>query len=113
MVANRISGEDAKQSFELFSRHEPPFLAEIGGEIRPALFEDRPRANIQETFNKFYNCVVQYDLVDQWTVKDGPFDFDYSWLAPRHPAPAVKTWADRHFRQIWGVSVDDFRILNA
>ena len=109
MVETPTSGVDLQRSMELFGRHQPLFTADLDGEIRPSLFKDRDEAKIYLTFNDFYGWNVLYDLVRQWTVTDGPFNYDYTWLTPKHPADVTKPWVDARFKNVFDVSLDDFK----
>jgi hypothetical protein len=102
---------DFDESLSLFSKHQPLFISEIGGEIRPALFKDKRPEDIYQTFNDFYSWIVQYDFVDQWTVEDGEFDFDFSLLSPQYSPEVTKPWAEKQFKQIWNHSMNDFVLL--
>ncbi len=109
MVETTASRVDLQRSMELFGRHQPLFTADLDGEIRPSLFKDRDEAKIYQTFNDFYGWNVLYDLVRQWTVTDGPFNFDYTWLTPKYSADATKPWVDARFKNVFNVSLDDFK----
>jgi hypothetical protein len=95
-----------------FGRHQPLFTADLDGEIRPSLFKDRDEAKIYQTFNDFYGWNVLYDLVRQWTVTDGPFNYDYTWLTPKYSADVIKPWVDTRFKNVFNVSLDDFNHSN-
>jgi len=99
---------DSGESGELFGRHQPPFMATLNGEIRPTLFEGRSIERTQQVGDEFYNWLVQYDLVDQWIVRDGPFDLDFRALNPAYTPDGIKPTVDRTFKESWGVSLDDF-----
>jgi hypothetical protein len=97
------------ESLEIFNRHQPPFVAHPNGEIRPALFEGISEANIYETFNAFYYGILQYHLVNQWIVGDGPHDLDFTWMHPLYTPAFTKPWADKAFQNLFGISLDDFK----
>jgi hypothetical protein len=99
---------DIDESARLFKKHEPLFVADIDGEVRPSLRPGRDPANIQQTFNDFYGWGVTYDMIKQWTVNDGPFAYDYSWLAPTQTDKDIKHWAGRHFEIVFGIAPDAF-----
>jgi len=109
MVETPASGVDLQRSMELFGRHQPLFTADLDGEIRPSLFKDRDEAKIYQTFNDFYGWNVLYDLVRQWTVTDGPFNYDYTWLTPRYSAAVIKPWVNTRFKDVFNFSLDDFK----
>lgn len=93
---------------KLFDRHQPLFMADLGGEIRPSLFTGRTEMKVHQTFNDFYSWNVVYDMVRQWTVVDGPFKYDFSWLTERYSMDQMKTWVDARFKQVFGVAPNEF-----
>ena len=101
---------DLKESLEIFNKHQPPFITHPNGEIRPALFQGVSEANIYKTFNDFYHWVLEYHLINQWIAKDGPFDLDFTWMHPLYTPSFTKPFADKAFKERFGVSLDDFSI---
>jgi hypothetical protein len=99
-----------QESLEMFNRHQPPFVAHPNGEIRPALVQGVSEQNLYETFNNFYHWVLQYDLISQWIVGDGPYDLDFTWMHPLYTSAFTKPWADKAFKEHFGVSLDDFKV---
>ena len=66
---------------------------------------------VQETFNLFYTWIVNYDLVSQWTVEDGPFRYPYRWLSTAEGPQEMKEWAASGFARVFGEHPDTFEIL--
>jgi hypothetical protein len=95
----------------LWRRHSAPFFAELGGEVQPTLVKGLIKEQVQESFNGFYSGIVQYDLLDQWTMTDGAFTFDYKWLAPQHPQEDMTAWCSEGFKMNFGVAPQDFELL--
>ena len=100
------------ESLEIFHMHQPPFLAHPSGEIRPALFQGVSEAALYETFNSFYRWVLVYDLINQWTVRDGPYDLDFTWMHPLYTPTVTKPFAERSFVDHFGISLDSFHLVS-
>jgi len=98
-----------RESKTLFHRHEPMFFASIDGEVRPTLRPGKDESNIYDTFNSFYAWGATYDMVKQWTVNDGPFKYDYAWLNPANSRVDVRRWAERQFKNAFGVDAAAFQ----
>jgi len=100
---------DLVDSSALFHRHEPLFFASIDGEVRPLLRPGKAEADIHETFNDFFGWWATYDLVRQWTINDGQFEYHYRWLTPTVTDVEARAWADRHFMSAFGVEPSSFQ----
>lgn len=95
----------------LFEEHRALFLDKEDGDVYPRTFEDRAEAAVDEVFNTFYAWVSTYELTRQWIVSAGEFDCSFSWLTSKHPESAIQEWASKKFREVYGVSLSDFRVL--
>jgi hypothetical protein len=102
---------DLRDSEAIFHRNEALFLADIDGEIRPILRPGKEYSSIYDTFNRFYSWGATYDMVKQWTVNDGQFEYDYTWLSPAKSSLEVKQWAERQFNSAFGVDTAAFRCI--
>ncbi|MEI8044742.1 MAG: hypothetical protein WCL11_25245 [Verrucomicrobiota bacterium] len=109
-VERKGADVDLQASLDMFNKHQPPFVAHPNGEIRPALFQGISEKNMYETFNTFYHWILQYDLISQWVVGDGPYDLDFTWMHPLYTPAFTRPWADRAFKNLFGISLDDFKI---
>ncbi len=97
---------------DLFDRHSALFIdKEDDDGIFPRLHEGRDQRLVQETFNSFYAVNLTYDMTDQWITREGPFEYDYRWLSQSGSSAEIKEFADRHFKQIYGVSPDAVELL--
>jgi len=110
MIQRQHANVDLSESLKLFNKHQAPFLTHPSGEIRPALFEGVPEENIYGTFNNFYYWILQYALVNQWIVRSGPYDLDFTWMHPLYSPQFTKPWADKSFKEMFGVSLNDFAL---
>ena len=96
----------------IFSRNQALFVdKEDDDGIYPTNIPGRDVRTVDETFNLFYTWIVNYDLVSQWTVEDGPFRYPYRWLSTAHDPKAMEDWAANGFAPVFGVHPDDFEIL--
>ncbi len=64
-----------------------------------------------ETFNSFYGTMALYDLTRQWILDEGPFMVKYDWLFEDYSQDKALDWANNTFEQVYGVSLDDFKIM--
>ena len=80
--------------------------------IFPAELPGRDSTIVHETFNKFYGWIVNYDLISQWIIAEGPFKYEYEWLSTAHDPADVSDWAAKGFEHIFGVHPDKFEILS-
>jgi hypothetical protein len=110
MVHRAEANVNLDESLKIFHKHQPPFLAHPSGEIRPALFEGVSEKNTYETFNTFYYWILQYDLMRQWIIRPGMYDLDFTWMHPLYTPEFTKPWADKAFKEHFGVSLDDFHL---
>lgn len=101
---------DLERSGKLWMRHQPLFMAELDGEIRPTLFSGKDEKAMYRTFNEFYRWNVLYDMTRQWITKDGAFDYDFSYLTPKYTRDLTKPFADAMFLDAFGISPDSFTL---
>jgi hypothetical protein len=102
---------DLVRTEQLFRPHLPLFVGDLKGEIQLALPHAAVDDMVVENFNDFYRWVIQYDLLDQWMAKDGPFDLDFTDIHPALTPDIVKPLAETTFFEFWGVSLDDFVVI--
>ncbi|MDH0113118.1 hypothetical protein N7379_01390 [Rhizobium pusense] len=81
--------------------------------VYPRKWPDRSEKAVMETFNRFYGSMALYDLTRQWILEDGPFVCDFRWLAERYDQDRANKWGNDSFRQVYGVTLEDFQILGA
>ena len=79
--------------------------------VYPRKWPNRSETAVMNLFQDFYGVIVLYDLTRQWILKDGPFVSEYSWLIENYSQADVDTWANKVFKQVYGVSLNDFDIV--
>lgn len=79
--------------------------------VYPRNWPNRSKEAVMQMFQKFYGTMALYDLNRQWILKDGPFVSDYSWLLEDYKQTDVDAWMNNSFEQVFGVSLDDFDII--
>jgi hypothetical protein len=109
-VGSRQFNPDLDASTSLWQRHQPLFTSSVSGEIRPTLLPGRSEEKIYQTFNSFYSWCILYDLVRQWIVTDGPFNYDYTWLTPRYTPEVTKPWVSNTFERTFNIGLDEFEL---
>ena len=108
LAGDRVS-ENSKSIFE---RNRPLFVDKENDDgIFPVIPENRDPSSVQDTFNQFYAWILNYHLITQWMIHDGPFRFDYRWLSQAHEPSEVEQWAANGFSAIVGEHPDRFEIL--
>lgn len=79
--------------------------------VYPRRWPNRSEEAVMNTFNQFFGTMALYDLTRQWILKDGPFVLDFEWLSASYDEARVKEWGDDTFRQAYGVTLDEFEII--
>ena len=102
---------DLTQASQVQSQHLPLFVATLDGEIQIAPLGKARTPNLRQIFYDFYGWVIQYDLVDQWIAKQGPFDLSFTDIHPTFVPETIKPIAEAIFAKLWGVRLDDFVIV--
>jgi hypothetical protein len=95
----------------VFEENGALFVDKADGDVYPRVFPGRTEAALQGTFDDFHAWSASYELVRQWVVEDGPFDYNFSWLTSKYSRSEMAEWASRYFEQSIGVHPDKFRIL--
>jgi hypothetical protein len=105
-------GGGEKNVRELWLRHLSLF-SDRGDKngVYPRRWPNRSEAAVMKTFNRFYGTMTLYDLTRQWILKDGPFVYDYRWLSENYSQKHADAWANDTFKQIYGVTLDEFEIV--
>ncbi len=110
MTGTRIS----ETTQQLFLSHLSLFSDKADDDgIFPRAFPDKDPEGIKRTFNVFFANAIIYDLTQQWILNDGPFDYDFSWLSQKHSDEEMTQYAKDCFRNMFGVSPDDFKYMEA
>ena len=102
----------SENSKSIFERNRVLFVdKEDNDGVFPVIPPNRDPRIVQETFNLFYQWILNYDLISQWSVSDGPFCYPYRWLSTAHEPTEVEQWAATGFASIFGQHPDKFEIL--
>ena len=101
-----------RDSEMIYRRNQALFVdKEDDDGIFPIYVPGRNRDNVDETFNQFYDWILNYELVSQWIVTEGPFNYDFRWLATTNGPDKMKGWAAEYFAHSFGAHPDEFEIL--
>ncbi len=111
LVEHGLWDVDLTTTSQVQSRHLPLFVATLDGEIQIAPLGKARTPNLRQTFYDFYGWVIQYDLVDQWIAKQGPFDLRFTDIHPTFVPETIKPIAEAIFSELWGVELDDFILV--
>lgn len=95
---------------ELFNKHKAPFVDSADKEIKATLFRHINEEQLLDTFNRFYQFHIMYDLILRWVYEAGEYKYDYKWLSNKEHeklTPIIKNG----FELLFGISPDDLKIL--
>ncbi len=95
----------------LFNEHEALYIDGIDADIYARRLPNKSEEAIKNAMNEFYNWVALYDLVKQWIIDDGDFEYNYLWLTSKFSQDETKEWAINIFKQIYGFSPDEFKTI--
>ncbi|MDW9502257.1 hypothetical protein CN135_32260 [Sinorhizobium meliloti] len=79
--------------------------------VYPRKRPDRSDEAIMNMFRQFYGTMALYDLTRQWILCNGAFINDFRWLAENYDQAGAEDWANDSFRQVYGVLLNDFEIV--
>jgi hypothetical protein len=71
----------------------------------------RSEEAVMTMFNQFFGTLPLYDLTRQWILEDGPFAFDFAWMAEKPDKARSEDLANDVFKQVYGVALDEFEIM--
>jgi hypothetical protein len=110
-MGDRSDGWRVESAGELFEHHGALFVDGPDGGVYPRVLAGKSATDVDQTFQQFYAGVVAYELTRQWTVEDGPFDFDFRWLTSKFPRQDVEAWTSGIFEQSFGVRPEGVKVL--
>lgn len=96
---------------KIFNKHRALFIDDIGGIIKPMLFEDYNEKNIIDTFESFYTYNTTYDMIMKWIGESGPFKYDYHWLTTEHSDEDMINWIRNNFKNAFDIFPEELTIL--
>lgn len=96
---------------KIFNRHRALFIDDIGGEIKPMIFDDYSEQNTVDTFQSFYTYNTTYDMIMKWIKEKGEFNYDYGWLSTNHKDEEMKDWIRNNFKDAFGIFPEELNVL--
>lgn len=99
-------GNDKKtpETQRLFLTHLSLFQDAADTEqIFPRAMPGRTPGNLKALVNEFYGSMLTFDLALQWTLKPGPFQYDYKWLTGKFDNPELVAYSQRQFQRFYGI----------
>lgn len=93
-------GGDA--SLSLFNKHKALFSGNEHDQIRATIFDHLDLESWHTAYEEFYTWLSIYDMTLQLIFDDGPFEYDYDWLAENPKQDDIVKWADDHFQLVYG-----------
>lgn len=107
-------GDIAPQHQRFFTNHLSLFSDRGDTEqVFPRNFPGKSPAAIKATLDGFFGSLMLYDLAHQWALRDGTFQFEYSWLTGRSSHDELTDWVKRTFKAQFGVGIDDFELCKS
>lgn len=110
-----MSGHSSDTDFRvLWLRHLSLFSDKADKDgVYPRKWPNRSENAVMETFNRFYGAMALYELTEQWILRDGPFNCDFSWMSDNYDHDVFGDWANESFKRVFGVNLSDFEIVAA
>lgn len=79
--------------------------------VYPRKWPNRSEKTVKAMFDRFYGTMALYELTEQWILRDGPFDCDFSWMSDNYNQDIFANWANETFKKVYGVTLSDFKII--
>lgn len=99
---------------EIWLRHLSLFSDKADKDgVYPRKWPNRSEKAIKTMFDRFYGMMAVYELTEQWILRDGPFNCDFSWMSDNYNQNVFADWANDSFKKIYGVNLSDFTIINS
>lgn len=99
--------------FNKFSRNSPPFISHgLNDKIYGTDSFFSTDKGIAETglFN-FWMSQMYSDIIRQWISKNGPFNYEYSWIDPTMSKEFWKTVSNDYFKENLGFDLSKIKII--
>lgn len=87
------------------------FIDDIGGEIKPMIFENYSEENTVDTFQSFYTYNTTYDMIMKWIKEKGEFKYDYHWLTSNYSDEEMKNWIRNNFKDAFSIFPEELIVL--
>lgn len=81
-------------------------------QIFPRAMPGRSDRNIKMLVQTFFTGMLVYDLALQWTLRQGPFRYDFKWLTGKSDNTALIVLAKQQFRQYYGIDCDMCELID-
>ncbi len=97
---------------EIWLRHLSLFSDKADKDgVYPRKWPNRSEKATKNMFDNFYGMMAVYELTEQWILRDGPFDCDFSWMSDNYNQAVFANWANESFKKIYGVNLSEFTIV--
>lgn len=81
-------------------------------QIFPRKMPGRSDENVRRLVQGFFTGMLVYDLALQWTLRPGPFHYDFAWLTGKANNDELIALAKRQFKHFYGIDPDDCELLD-
>jgi hypothetical protein len=96
---------------KIFNKHRALYIDDLDGDIKPIIFEGFSEKNITDTFQAFYTYNTTYDMIIQWILHRGEFDYNYDWLTSKNSGQEMKEWIRNNFKSAFDIYPEELKIL--
>lgn len=111
MVGLQTNEIDLSEVVKLFQKHSALFTDNLDGNVYATKQGDISEEQLDQTMNDFYAWNSVYDMVRQWIIQPGPFEYDLRWLTKKYSKETAKNWVCNNFKDVFGHHPDSFIIL--
>jgi hypothetical protein len=81
-------------------------------QIFPRAVPGRHTDGLKKLVNEFYSSMLAFDLALQWTLKPGPFSYDFKWLTGKFDNPELVNYAKLQFERFFGINPDSCVLID-
>lgn len=109
-----LAGERARSEARLLLVDHLSLFQDSGDseQIFPRAMPGRSDRNITKLVQTFFTGMLVYDLALQWTLRPGPFRYDFKWLTGKSDNAELVMIAKRQFRQYYGIDPDACELID-
>ena len=107
------TGIDLKEYVaDLHNRNQAIFIDRPDKDgIYAAIIPGIPEDKINKMLGNFYSSNVIFNFTRQWIINSGDFIYENRWLSSKGTIQDYKDFVNRHFKQLFNASLDQFKII--
>lgn len=109
-IGHHIPNATSDNVMNLFEKHKALFMDAEDGEIKASIIDNLDDEKVYETFNKFYQHTILYELILNWITEEGPFKIDYQWLYNSRNDANIEIIKEL-FKSQFGINLEEITII--